>query len=134
MVIDTSALLAILFDEAEREVFIALLAAAEDGLISAGTLLEGSIVMQARTGDDGVADLDELLATAAVRCVAVDQTQAHLAREAFERYGKGRAPADLNFGDCFAYALAKATDRPLLFKGDDFAHTDVRPAHADHAP
>jgi ribonuclease VapC len=134
MVIDRSALLAILFDEAEREVFIALLAAAEDGLISAGTLLEGSIVMQARTGNDGVADLDALLAAAAVRCVAVDQTQAHLAREAFERYGKGRAPAGLNFGDCFAYALAKATDRPLLFKGDDFVHTDVRPAHTDGAP
>jgi ribonuclease VapC len=129
MVIDTSALVAILFDEAEREVFIALLAGAEDTLISAGTLLESSIVMQARTGDAGVVDLDELLAAAAVRCVAVDETQAHLAREAFGRYGKGRAQAGLNFGDCFAYALAKAADRPLLFKGDDFLHTDVRPAH-----
>ena len=70
MVIDTSALLAVLFDEPERDTFIALLAGAEDALISAGTLLEASIVMQARTGDDGVADLDELLAAAAVRCVA----------------------------------------------------------------
>jgi len=99
VVVDTSALLAILFDEPERDAFIALLAGAEDGLISAGTLLEGSILMQARTGDDGVADLDELLAAAAVRCVAVDQTQAHLAREAFDRYGKGRGRAGLNFGD-----------------------------------
>jgi len=133
MVIDTSALLAILCDEPERDAFIALLAGAEDGLISAGTLLEASIVMQARTGDDGVADLDELLAAAAVRCVAVDQTQAHLAREAFARYGKGRAPSGLNFGDCFAYALAEATDRPLLFKGEDFPRTDVRPADAGTA-
>ena len=132
MVIDTSALLAVLFDEPERDTFIALLAGTEDALISAGTLLEASIVMQARTGDDGVADLDELLAAAAVRCVAVDQVQAHLARAAFERYGKGRARAGLNFGDCFAYALATAAQRPLLFKGDDFVHTDVPSARGDH--
>lgn len=79
--------------------------------------------------DAEVDDLDELLAAAAARCVAVDQSQAHPAREAFERYGKGRTQAGLNLGDCFAYALAKATDRPLLFKGDDFLHADVRPAH-----
>jgi ribonuclease VapC len=96
-------------------------------------LLEASIVMQARTGADGVVDLDELLAAAAVRCVAVDQTQAHLARAAFDRYGKGRVRAGLNFGDCFAYALATAMERPLLFKGGDFVHTDVRPARADDA-
>jgi len=132
LVIDTSALLAVLFDEPERDTFIALLAGAEDALISAGTLLEASIVMQARTGDDGVADLDELLAAAAVRCVAVDQVQAHLARAAFERYGKGRARAGLNFGDCFAYALATAAQRPLLFKGDDFVHTDVPSARGDN--
>ena len=82
----------------------------------------------AKTGDDGVGDLDELLAAAAVRCVAVDAVQAHLAREAFERFGKGRAPAGLNFGDCFSYALAKAADRPLLFKGSDFSQADVAPA------
>jgi ribonuclease VapC len=103
-------------------------------VISAGTLLEASIVMQARTGYDGVADLDELLAVAAIRCVAVDETQAHLARAGFERYGKGRAPAGLNFGDCFAYALANATSRSLLFKGDDFGQTDLRSARADNTP
>lgn len=134
MVIDTSALLAVLFGEPERDEFIALLASADDAVISAGTLLEASIVMQARTADDGVADLDELLAVAAVRCVAVDETQAHLARAAFARYGKGRAPAGLNFGDCSAYALAIAAGRPLLFKGDDFGQTDVRPARADSSP
>ncbi|MGI8624209.1 MAG: type II toxin-antitoxin system VapC family toxin [Solirubrobacteraceae bacterium] len=134
MVLDTSALLAVLFGEPERDEFIALLADAEHVVISAATLVEASIVMQARTGPAGVADLDDLLAAVAARCVAVDQTQAHLARDAYERYGKGRAPAGLNFGDCFAYALAKTTDRALLYKGADFAQTDARPARAPTAP
>ncbi len=128
MVVDSSALLAVLFGEPERDRFIALLADAEDALISAATLVEASIVMQAKTGDDGVDDLDELLAAAAVRCVAVDGVQAHLARDAFARFGKRRAPAGLNFGDCFSYALASATARPLLFKGSDFSQTDITPA------
>jgi len=128
VVVDTSALLAVLLDEPEREPFIELLADAEDPLISAATLLESSIVMQAKTGNDGGADLDELLAAAAVRCVAVDRAQAHVAREAYARFGKGRAPAGLNFGDCFSYALAQVTGRPLLFKGADFGLTDVEPA------
>jgi ribonuclease VapC len=125
VVVDTSALVAVLLAEPERDRFIALLAEADDPLISAATLVEASIVMLAKTGEDGVADLDELLAAAAVRPVAVDGTQAQLAREAFARYGKGRAQAGLNFGDCFAYALATATGRPLLFKGAEFAATDV---------
>ncbi len=128
MVLDTSAILAVLFAEAERDRFIALLADDDDPVLSAATLVEASIVVQARTGDDGVVDLDELLAVAGVRCVAVDVTQAQLAREAFARFGKGRAPAGLNLGDCFSYALAKAMDRPLLFKGADFVRTDVTPA------
>ena len=125
MVVDTSALVAVLLGEPERDRFIELLADAEDPLISAATLLETSIVMLAKTGAEGVSDLDELLAAAAVRCVAVDAAQAHLAREAFARFGKGRARAGLNYGDCFAYALARSTARPLLFKGDDFIHTDA---------
>ncbi len=128
--LDTSALLAVLFGESERDEFIALLGDADDALISAATLVEASIVMQARTGDAGVDDLDKLLAATAARCVAVDEAQAQLAREAFRRYGKGRGPAGLNFGDCFAYALAKATDRPLLCKGEHFTRTDVRPVRA----
>ena len=128
MVVDTSALVAVLLAEPERDLFIELLAGADDPLISAATLVEASIVMLARSGEDGVADLDELLATAAVRPVAVDSTQARLARDAYARFGKGRAPAGLNFGDCFAYALAMATGRPLLFRGTDFATTDVTPA------
>jgi len=125
VVVDTSALLAILFGEPERDRFIALLAHAGDPVISTATLVEASIVMQARVGEDGVGDLDDLLSAAAVRPVAVDADQAHLARAAFARFGKRRAPAGLNFGDCFAYALAQAMKRPLLFKGEDFARTDV---------
>jgi ribonuclease VapC len=128
MVLDTSALVAILADEPERTDFIRLLAGADDPLISAATLLEASIVMQARSGQGGVEDLDQLLQTAGVRCVAVDAAQALAARAAWTRYGKGRAPARLNYGDRFSYALATTLDRPLLFKGGDFAQTDVRRA------
>jgi ribonuclease VapC len=123
-------LVAILLGEPERDRFIGVLATAEDPLISAATLVEASIVMHAKTGDDGVADLDDLLAAAGVRCVAVDVAQAHVSRDAFTTFGRGRAAAGLNFGDCFSYALATITDRPLLFKGDDFRHTDVTPAIA----
>jgi len=126
VVVDTSALIAVLLGEPERDRFVDLLAEADDPLISAATLVEASIVMLAKTGPDGVGDLDDLLAAAAVRCVAVDATQAQIARDAFERFGKGRSPAGLNYGDCFPYALATATNRPLLFKGEDFEHTDIR--------
>ena len=131
VVVDTSALLAILFDEPECERYIELLSAADDPMISTATLVEASIVMHARIGDEGVRDLDELLMAAAVRAVAVDADQAHLARDAFARFGKGQARAGLNFGDCFAYALAQVKSRPLLFKGADFAQTDVLSATAD---
>lgn len=130
MVVDTSALLAVLLGESDRDTYISELAAAEDPLISAGTVLEASIVMLARAGDPGVQALDELLAAAGVRCVAVDDAQVRLARDAFHRFGKGRSPAGLNFGDCFSYALARSADRPLLFKGLDFRSTDITPAIA----
>jgi ribonuclease VapC len=128
VVLDTSALLAMLLAEPERDAYVALLADAEDPLISAATLVEASIVMLAKTAEAGVRDLDELLVTGSVRCVAVDDEQAKLARDAYARFGKGRSPAGLNFADCFAYALAQATNRPLLFKGDDFTKTDVTAA------
>lgn len=130
MVVDTSAIVAMLLREPEMELFAVALADADDPLISAATLLEASIVMSVKSGEAGVARLDELLAAAAVRCVAVDAAQAAIARSAFARFGKGRASAGLNFGDCFSYALAKARDRPLLFKGSDFRRTDVTPAVA----
>jgi ribonuclease VapC len=125
VVLDTSALLAILLRERGHEALSELLADAEDPLISAATLLEASIVMQAKTGDDGVDALDALVAAASVRCVAVDCIQALVARDAYARYGKGRSSAALNFGDCFAYALARVQRRPLLFKGDGFSATDI---------
>jgi ribonuclease VapC len=125
VVLDTSALLAILLHEPDHDSFSELLAAAEDPLISAATLLEASIVMQSKTGGAGVIVLDELLAAVSVRCIAVDHAQVLIARDAYARYGKGRAPAALNFGDCFAYALARDQGRPLLFKGDDFSQTDI---------
>lgn len=131
MVLDTSALVAILRDEPECAEFVHLVSIADDPLISAATLLEASIVLHARVGDEGVADLDRFLQAAAVRCVAVDIEQAVAAREAWARYGKGRSPAGLNYGDCFSYGLALTRDRALLFKGDDFALTDVRRASAD---
>jgi ribonuclease VapC len=128
MVLDTSALLAMLLAEPERDAYVALLADAEDPLISAATLVEASIVMLAKTAEAGIQDLDELLVAGGVRCVAVDEVQARLARDAFARFGRGRSSAGLNFGDCFSYALAQATNRPLLFKGHDFSRTDVTPA------
>jgi ribonuclease VapC len=125
MVLDTSAVVAILRDEPEGDAFSDLLAIADDPLISAVALLECSMV-QARF-DEGLTDLDDFL-LAGIRVAAVDVAQAHAARDAWLRYGKGRSPAGLNFGDCFSYALAKTTGRPLLFKGDDFAQTDIAPA------
>jgi ribonuclease VapC len=127
MVLDTSALVAMLLGEPERDRFITALADAEDPLISAATLLEASIVLQSKLGDAGVEDLDQLLSVAGVRCVAVDLAQVHAAREGFARFGKGRSAA-LNYGDCFSYALATVTGRRLLFKGEDFSKTDVRAA------
>ncbi len=128
MVVDSSALVAVLRDEPERPELLRLLASADDPLISAATLLECSIAMHNRAGAPGIARLDGLLRTAGIRCVAVDEAQALAARDAWLRYGKGRSPARLNYGDCFSYALAKTQDRPLLFKGNDFGQTDVRVA------
>jgi ribonuclease VapC len=128
MVVDTSAVVAILQREPERERFADALAGADDPLISAATLFECSIVMHRRGGDRAIERLDELLLSAGVRCVALDIAHVHAARDAWTRFGKGRSPAALNFGDCFSYALATTAGRPLLFKGDDFAQTDVTPA------
>jgi ribonuclease VapC len=125
MVVDSSALVAILAHEPERDAYLRKLVSANDPVISAATLLETSLVLQRRVGSDGFDDVDDLLAHTRVRCVAVDETQARAAREAWARYSKGNAPAGLNFGDCFSYALAKTTGRTLLFKGSDFARTDV---------
>jgi ribonuclease VapC len=125
MVVDTSALVAILTGEPERARFIASLEAADSVRLSAGTLLETSILIESRYGAEGLRDLDLFLATAGAEVVPVDSDQVIVARRAYSRFGKGRHQARLNFGDCFAYALAITRAEPLLFKGDDFIHTDV---------
>jgi ribonuclease VapC len=128
VVIDTSALLAILQDEPERRAFNEAIEAAESRLMSTATFVEASIVIEARFGADGLRSLDLYLRKAAIELVEVDAEQALLAREAFSQYGCGRHPAGLNFGDCFAYSLSIARSEPLLFKGEDFGRTDIVPA------
>ena len=125
MVIDTSALIAILQDEPERRVLNEAIEAAETCAMSAGSFLETSMVIESRYGPDGTRDLDLFISKARITLTSVDADQAYVARDAFRRYGKGRHPAGLNFGDCFAYALAKMLDEPLLFKGKDFVLTDI---------
>ncbi len=125
MVVDSSALLAILFDEPERRGFNERIEADPQRLISAANLLETAIVLESRSGEIGGRELDLFLHRARFETVPVDENQVAIARAAFRKYGKGRHPASLNFGDCFAYAAAKATGEPLLFKGSDFQETDI---------
>jgi ribonuclease VapC len=125
MVIDTSAIVAVLMNEKNAAAIAAAIEAASLRLLSAANLLEASIVIEARKGEAGGRELDLLLYRAAVEIVAFDQDQAETARLAWRRFGKGRHPAGLNYGDCFAYALAKTRRLPLLFQGDDFGRTDI---------
>jgi ribonuclease VapC len=125
MIIDTSALVAILDQEPEAERIVRTLAATPERMLSAANLVEVGIVMQARRGDDGARDVDLLLAKLRIEIAPFTARQAEIARKAFRRFGRGRHDAKLNFGDCFAYALAKDASTPLLFKGDDFGKTDV---------
>jgi len=125
MVIDTSALLAIFLAEPERKQFLKVITEAETRLISVANALETGIVLEARRGEAAGREFDLFLNHARVEMVAVDAEQVEVARAAWRRYGKGRHPAALNFGDCFAYALAKVLGEPLLAKGDDFLRTDV---------
>ncbi len=125
MVIDTSALLAVLQDEPEREAFNEAIEAAENRVMSAASFVETSIVVETRYGSDGIRDLDLFISKAKIELASVDADQALIARDAFRRFGKGRHPAGLNLGDCFAYSLAKALSEPLLFKGNDFGLTDI---------
>jgi ribonuclease VapC len=125
MVIDTSALLAILLDEPERRAFNEALEAAESRTMSTATFVEVSIVLESRFGAEGLRDLDLFIERAGIALVSVDTEQAQAARRAFSRFGKGRHPAGLNYGDCFSYALAAVLGEPLLYKGDDFRQTDI---------
>jgi ribonuclease VapC len=125
MVIDTSAMLAVLLGETNAATIAHAMGSASLRLFSAANLLEASIVIESRKGEAGGRELDLLLYRTAVEIVAVDQDQAEIARIAWRRFGRGRHPAGLNYGDCFAYALAKARRLPLLFQGEDFSKTDI---------
>jgi ribonuclease VapC len=126
IVADTSALIAILRGEPEADTFLRIIV--EDGpcLVLSVSVMEASMVLAGRTGDDiSWLGLDQLIARAGIDVVAQDRPLAELARDAFLRYGKGRHPAALNMGDCASYALARARGLPLLFKGNDFGQTDL---------
>ena len=125
MVIDTSALAAIFFDEPERPIFLSAITAAGSRLISAATILETGIVLEGRRGEAAGREFDLFVVRANLQIVPVDSEQADLARSAWRRYGKGRHAAALNFGDCFSYALAKLSGEPLLAKESDFGLTDI---------
>jgi ribonuclease VapC len=125
MVIDTSALTAILFDEAEAERLGIAIEEDPVRLLSAASLVETSIVIETRFGEAGGRELDLLVHRARIEIASIDAVMAEVARAAFRNWGKGRHPAALNYGDCFSYALAKTSSEPLLFKGDDFGLTDV---------
>jgi len=125
VVIDTSALIALLGMEPEAARLAAAIEADGTRLISAASILEAAVVIESRYGPDGGRELDLLVAKAGLSVEPVTAQQAEIAREAWRRFGKDRHPASLNFGDCFSYALARVTGEPLLFKGTDFPQTDV---------
>lgn len=125
MVIDTSVLMAILLNEPERRAFNEAIEAADTRAVSVATFVEASIVIEARYGAEGVRDLDLFIERAGIELVEVSVAEGRAARRAYARYGKGHHVAGLNFGDCFAYALATERGEPLLFKGTDFSKTDV---------
>jgi len=127
MVVDTSALIAILFDEPEKAAFAGLIDTAADPKVSAVTRVEAMMVYLGRRRNEP-SDVLDLIDILGLETVDVDRAQADRALDAFTRFGKGRHPARLNLGDCFAYALAATLNEPLLFKGDDFDKTDVVPA------
>lgn len=128
MVVDTSALLAIFQNEPERRHFNEAIEAADSRVMSVATFVEVSIVIDSRYGAEGLRDLDLFIDRAGIEFAPVDIEQARVACAAFSRYGKGRHPAALNYGDCFSYALAQVLGEPLLYKGVDFSQTDITPS------
>jgi ribonuclease VapC len=125
MVIDTSSLVAIFLGEPERKFFLDSIYMSETRLISAANVLETGIVLEARRGESAGREFDLFVVRMNLEIVPVDADQIEIARSAWRRYGKGRDPDGLNFGDCFAYALAKAYGEPILAKGTDFLRTDI---------
>ena len=130
MIIDTSALVAILYREPEAEEFVRLVHDADVCRLSVASHIELAIVVESQLGPEGARQAEAFIRRAGIVLEPVTLQQDELARQAFIDFGKGRHPAGLNFGDCFAYALAKATGEPLLFKGADFGRTDIVPARA----
>lgn len=129
MIVDTSALIAVLRDEPDADAYRAALAESTDSRLSAANYLETAIVVDANRDPVLSGRLDDLVRDSSLIIEAVTEQHADIARRAYRDFGKGSGhPAGLNFGDCFAYALARATDDELLFKGSDFGHTDVRSA------
>jgi ribonuclease VapC len=131
LAVDTSALTAILLGESDAPALLSALHAAPRIGLCAPNRTELLLVMQTRLGDTGVDRAKELLVLEQVQTVPLDEALADAAADAYRRFGKGRHPAGLNFGDCFSYALASAYDEPLLFKGNDFPLTDLRSAIAE---
>ena len=125
MIVDTSAIVAILLEEPEGHLFDVAMVRSANCRMSSAAFLEASMILESRKGTDGVRDLDLQIARFRIEIVPFTEAQAWLARDAFRRYGKGRHPAKLNFGDCMSYALAKETGEELLFKGTNFALTDI---------
>ena len=125
MIIDTSALLAILYQEEDAAVYAHTIASATKRRMSAANFLEASINIDSKGDAEASRQLDALIRRAAIIIEPVTFEQAQIARQAYQDFGKGRHPASLNFGDCFAYALARSMDEPLLFKGNDFNQTDI---------
>jgi ribonuclease VapC len=128
IVVDSSALVAVCFNEADRDIFTDAILGSDDAKMSVPNLVEACMVVEARNGEAGGRELDRIVASFGLSVIAFDADQVEAARQAFRRYGKGRHRAALNFGDCCAYALAKTLDLPLLFKGNDFALTDIKRA------
>ena len=128
-IVDTSALVAILKEEPDADLFTRALAIADSALMSAANFVEVAMVIDGRRDAVASHQLDNLITYTRIGIEPVDEAQARVARQAFRDYGKGSGhPAGLNFGDCFSYALASVTGQPLLFKGDDFGHTDIKSA------
>ena len=128
MIIDTSAIIAILRDEPEAQFCAMAIESAAQRRVSAANFLEAAVVIDGSRDPVASRRFDELVREAHLTVEPVTEAQARIARDAYRDFGKGSGhPAQLNFGDCFAYALAKATGEPLLFKGNDFAHTDITP-------
>lgn len=126
MIIDTSAIVSVLLGEPEAPQLIRRIADADKRMIAAFNVLECGVVMEVKKGPPATRELDLFLHEGQIEEIAMNAEQVALAREAYRRFGKGRHRAQLNLGDCCAYALAVHSGEPLLFKGDDFQHTDLK--------